>query len=66
MCLVPFGPISCIQNPTLWHGPATQPLAVGDVTGSGATPRLEAPQALTWLMAFSPAQAPRCRPWLPS
>jgi hypothetical protein len=37
------------QNPTIGHGPATQPLAVGDVTGSGATPRTEAPQALTWL-----------------
>jgi hypothetical protein len=36
------------QHPTLWHGPATQPLAVGDVTGDGATPRTEAPQALPW------------------
>jgi hypothetical protein len=37
------------QHPTIWHGPATEPLAVGDGTGSGATPRTEAPQALTWL-----------------
>jgi hypothetical protein len=37
------------QHPTIWHGPATQPLAVGDATGSGATTRTEAPQALTWL-----------------
>ena len=35
-------------HPTLGPGPATQPLAVGDVTGSAATPRTEAPQALTW------------------
>jgi hypothetical protein len=37
------------QHPTIGPGPATQPLAVGDVTGAGATPRTEAPQALTWL-----------------
>ena len=36
------------QNPTNWHGPATQPLAVGDVTGNGATPCTQAPQAITW------------------
>jgi hypothetical protein len=36
------------QHPTLEPGPVTQPLAVGDVTGYGATPRTEAPQALTW------------------
>jgi hypothetical protein len=36
------------QHPTLWPGPATQPLAVGDVTGSGTMLRTEAPQALTW------------------
>src|SRR5262245_20232352 len=36
------------QHPTIWDGPATQPLEVGDVTGSGATLRTKAPQALTW------------------
>jgi hypothetical protein len=36
------------QHPTLWPGPAIQPLAVGDVTGSGTMLRTEAPQALPW------------------
>ena len=36
------------QHPTLWPGPAIQPLAVGDVTASGTVLRTEAPQALTW------------------
>jgi len=44
------------QHTTIWRRPATQPLAVGGVPCSGATPRLETSQAITW------RGAPR-RPW---